>query len=247
MAVMDEFKEERNQIKKASLKEKLKYFWYYYKWHTFAVIAVISIIGFGIYGNAHQKETVFFAALLNNAAAKEERTLEQEFTDYAGIDAEKYRALLDDTMTIDPNGTDEMSVSSSQRMLIYISATELDVILGGEDVFPGYAYNDIFYDLRDILSEEQAASYEPYFYYADRSVMKILAEARENMVASNITELPDPTKPELMEDPVPIGIFVSDSIKLNENYFFKGIPAVGILVNAPHPEISLQFIDFLMQ
>ena len=33
MAVMDEFKEEREALKNGTPKQKLAYFWYYYKWH----------------------------------------------------------------------------------------------------------------------------------------------------------------------------------------------------------------------
>lgn len=247
MAVMDEFKEERNKIKNASFKDKLKYFWCYYRWHTFVTIMIIAVIGLWIHDVSTRKENAFFAALLNSAVLDQELTLDQEFAEYAGIDTDKYLILLDSTMNIDPTAKDEMSVSSSQRMMIYTTSGELDAIVGGEDVFPGYAYNDMFFDLREILSEEQIAAYEPYFYYADRSVMKTIAEARENLEPTNITELPDPTKPELMDDPVPIALFVNDSVKLKDNVFFVGKPAIGILVNAPHPETSLQFIDFLFE
>ena len=34
MAVMDEFKEEREALKRGTPKQKLAYFWYYYKWHV---------------------------------------------------------------------------------------------------------------------------------------------------------------------------------------------------------------------
>ena len=41
MAVMDEFKEEREALKRGTPKQKLAYFWYYYKWHV--IISVIII------------------------------------------------------------------------------------------------------------------------------------------------------------------------------------------------------------
>ena len=46
MAVMDEFKEEREALRNGTPKEKLSYFWYYYKWHTLigAFVILIAIV-----------------------------------------------------------------------------------------------------------------------------------------------------------------------------------------------------------
>ena len=44
MAVMDEFKEEREALKNGTPKQKLAYFWYYYKWHVIISLVVIILI-----------------------------------------------------------------------------------------------------------------------------------------------------------------------------------------------------------
>ena len=49
MAVMDEFREERENLKNASFQKKWQYFWDYYKIHTFVVLFVILIAGVTIY------------------------------------------------------------------------------------------------------------------------------------------------------------------------------------------------------
>lgn len=47
MAVMDEFKEEREALKNGTPKQKLAYFWYYYKWHVIiALVVIIMIVSF---------------------------------------------------------------------------------------------------------------------------------------------------------------------------------------------------------
>jgi len=43
MAVMDEFKEEREALKRGTPKQKLAYFWYYYKWHVIISVMIIGI------------------------------------------------------------------------------------------------------------------------------------------------------------------------------------------------------------
>lgn len=250
MPVMDEFQEERAKIKNASFREKVKYFWCYYKWHTVVVISVAVFLVVLIHDVTTQKDNAFFAVMLNSLSLgqNEESPLIQEFADYAQIDREEYNVLMDDTITIDDTATDELSVSSAQRMLVYTASGELDVVVGGADVFPDYSYNDMFEDLREVLSAEQLEKYEPYFYYIDRKVIAEIEAAQENPEDSAYPEYPDPTRPEEMEEPVPVGIFVTDCQKLNDNYYFNGdYTVLGVMVNAPCPEAALQFIDFLFE
>lgn len=247
MAAMDEFKEQREKIKTASTKEKIAYYWYYYKWYVFAVIAAIALFGSWIYNAATQKETALFVALLNSGPINEENTLEQDFADYANIDTEEYNVVFDTTMNISPTATDELSTSSSQRMMVYTATGELDAIIGGDDIFPAYAYNGMLCDIRTVLSEEQQRIYEPYFYYVDGTIVATIEDAKDKMESAEITELPDPAKPELMEDPIPIGIFVSESKTLSDSHVFLGTPALGVPVGTSHQENIVKFIDFLFQ
>ena len=64
MAVMDEFKEEREALKNGTPKQKLAYFWYYYKWHVIISIVVIAMVGSFIYQYVNRKDTAFEAVLL---------------------------------------------------------------------------------------------------------------------------------------------------------------------------------------
>ena len=65
MAVMDEFKEEREALKNGTPKQKLAYFWYYYKWHVIISVIVIGMIVSFIYQYTNRKDTAFNAVLLN--------------------------------------------------------------------------------------------------------------------------------------------------------------------------------------
>ena len=49
MAVMDEFKEEREALKRGTPKQKLAYFWYYYKWHVIISVIIIGMLVSFIY------------------------------------------------------------------------------------------------------------------------------------------------------------------------------------------------------
>ena len=49
MAVMDEFREERENLKNASFQKKWQYFWYYYKLH----VVIGGFIAFFVISMAH--------------------------------------------------------------------------------------------------------------------------------------------------------------------------------------------------
>lgn len=72
--------------------------------------------------------------------------------------------------------------------------------------------------------------------------------AQDNLEDTVIPELPDPTKPEEMKEPVPVGIFVTDCKKITDNYYFNGdYTVLGIMANAPSLDNALKFIDFLFE
>lgn len=262
MPLMDEFKEERQSIKNASFRDKLSYFWYYYKTHTIITLFVLVVGITTISEILSQKENAFFALLLNSVTTGEEQSVAftQNFADYSGIDTEKYDVMFDNSIIFAPSGENvslldfnELNASASERLLVYTASGTVDVILAGSDIFPGQAIQEMFCDLRDILSSEQLAAYEPYFYYVDQTYLDAVAKAKEsettdNASAVDLNVFPDPLNPDAMEQPVPVGILVSDCNKLTEAHMFGGdYTVLGVMVNAPHPHAALQFIDYLFE
>lgn len=251
MPVMDEFKKERESIKNADFKTKLRYFFYYYKLHTIAVVAAVILVSTLIHDIVTQKDDALFAAMLNCAVLSEDDTtaFTQNYAEYAAIDTEEYNIQIDTTLYFSQDTLTELTMSASQRLMVYTSAGELDVIVGGSDIFPEQAGQGMFHDLRDILSAEQLAKYEPYFYYVDQAVIDETYELAETVsLDENYPEMPDPTKPEEMENPIPVGLFVTDCERLTNTYYFGGdYSVIGVMVNAPNLENSIKFIDYIFE
>ena len=65
MAVMDEFKEEREQIKKRPLKERLEYFWFYYKWYVLGGILAVFVVTTLIRDIAGSRKDALYAVVVN--------------------------------------------------------------------------------------------------------------------------------------------------------------------------------------
>lgn len=251
MPPMDEFKEQREAIKNADFKTKLKYFLYYYKWHTVVAISATILLIVLIHDIVTQKEDIFFATMLNCDVSGEENytAFQQAYAEYAEIDTEEYDIKMDYSINFNQDALTELTMSATQRLMVYTAAGELDIIVGGSDIFPEQANQGMFSDLRDILTEEQLTKYEPYFYYVDQAIIDEWYEiADTNDPYAVYPDMPDPLKPEEMGNPIPVGLLVTDCDKLTNTYYFNGdYTALGIMVNAPHLEHSLKFIDYLFE
>ena len=247
MPVMDEFKEEREALKNGPLRDKIKYFIYYYKWHTIAALAAIFLVVTLIHDIVTAKDAAFYAAFINGTALDNAEEFNDAFIDYAGIDTNEYDVIFDTTMyLLDSNSGDQMSVAASQKLVAYMASGELDIFGANYSLFSDYAHSTYLYDLRDVLTEEQLEACEPYLYYVDRPVVEAIEEAESSLEPMDTPEIPDPSKPEEMEDPIPIGLF-TDKLSNLTNYYFLSEEgsAVGIPVNTKNLENAVKFIEFI--
>lgn len=227
---------QQESLKNKGFKAKFGYFWDYYKVHTFVGICLVIFLITMISGNLTKKDTVFYAALVHCSEVSEEAVsaFRENYITYSGIDLNKHEIQV---------------VSNPSQLMLSMATAQVDVIVSGSEGFTEEAALNTFYDLRDIMTEKQLAKYEPYFYYADQTVL----DARKNLPESDdfensYPEMPDPSKPEEMEQPVPVGLFVTDCTVLTEAYNFgDDYVAIGVVGNAPHIENALKFIDCLFK
>jgi len=250
MAVMDEFKDERAEMKNAPFKKKLAYFWDYNKWYIIGGIVVFTIVAAFIHDMVTQKDVVFQAALLNSSAYYEaSENYNKKFLTDSGIDTDKYALDMDSTLKISFGIMDEDAINSSEKLSAYIAASMLDAIFAGDDIFYNYANAGIFADLRDVLNEEETEKYSQYFYYVDSEVVKQFQLADTKLDTSLRPEIPDPTKPELMSDPIPVGIYIDNCTEFLDVYSFpdSGHVVFGMLESAPNKELTVSFINYIFE
>lgn len=256
MAVMDEFKEERAALKNRSFKEKLSYFWDYYKWYVIGIVCAVLFVGSFVQQIVTRKDTAFYAVMLNASTMnpfEADDPYALKYAEYAGIDLNEYDIFFDTSFHISESGMDENSYTSIQKLSVYTAAGDLDVMITDTDSFNKYAYGYTFHDLRDFLSAEQIAELEPYFYYADRKVADEIDAANSTFDDTYVPVYADPTKPEDMEDPIPVGIYLDDCPKLRDNYYFRGEEGaaehivMGIYCNTERTENVMKFLDFVFE
>lgn len=261
----------REQQKKAfatmTFKEKLAYFWDYYKIHTIVIILVIAfVIGF-INSYRSNKPFAFYAVLLNAASTEKNYdtyvTWADEFQTYAEIDPEAYQVYIDTSVSLSDDGGSQYDVANRQKMTAMMHSGDIHAILADTETFEGYARLDYFYDLTEIFTAEELAPYADILYYTDAAAFdEDTGETLEEMEAAQAevyAKVIDHSDPSSMEKPAAVGVRIPKTgnklaeagyyAYLDENgYTFQGYPSeavIGIPLSVENPRLALQFLSYL--
>lgn len=250
MAVMDEFREVRENLKNASLKTKIEYFVDYYKWHVIIVVIVIAAISSYVYSLVTRKDIAFNATFINTMTLTEDEgtAYMNDFAEVAGIDTNEYEVRLDPSMAINfEEAYSETTYANVQKVSVYIAAGEIDALATSSDIFAYYAHLECLEDFRNVFTEEQMEILKPYLYYVDAKVIERKNEAAQNNEMAEIP-YPDPRKPEEMEDPIPIGLFLDTATEeFNSNFLFTSKTGMlGIACTTKRPEATISFIEYIL-
>ena len=253
MPLMDEFKNERESVKKGSVTQRAAYFWDYHKWHVFLALIIIAFVANYVYSLATKPETILNGILLNSYSEDfkdPSEDLVNAFLTEQHINSDKYDVYLDTSLHYTAAEPSRIIASNYQTMQVILSRStigDLDLITADLDAMIDLAYKDLFWNLTEVLREEQLVQYEPFFCYIDLAVVRELDEANARNEDTSHILFPDYSKPETMKEPVPVLIDVSKSEALRSAYDNAyDTLAIGI-VNDTNIEMSLRFLDFLMQ
>lgn len=219
-SVNDEIREQHGKMKEKTFKEKISYFWEYYKVHTLVTVLIILVAGNFIYTLVTRKDTALEIAFVNTYTSQDldmEQTA-SDFITYAEIDAGQYQAVINNNMYIDYEGMDQYSAANMQKLMAMVAAGTLDVIITDDLYMDHNLEAGMFSDLGLIFSEEELEE------YADRLLYK---------------DLPDDGKGE-----VPVGIDVKDSKYLMSDQ----VPAwFTVVSNSGQTENAKKFLDFMLE
>lgn len=247
MPVMDEFREEREAMKQKSFKEKIQYFCDYYKWHVIGAAALIAFVISMIYSVATRKEWAFYGAFINAYQTPDYNAFCDDFAQYADIDLRKYDVMLDSNIYITDSVYDPGNVDTMERLMVYIAAGDMDVMVSGPKIINRYAYYDTFQDLRQILPQDLQTQLEPYYYYMDLALADEFDALQESGETSNVPPYPaDPSSPEGMENPVPVGLYVQDCPRIQDAFIFQEDEVIlGVAGNVSQTDTILAFIRMI--
>ena len=99
-------------------------------------------------------------------------------------------------------------------------------------------------DLRTVLTQEELDQLSPYLHYIDGKLIEQQENAGEGY-ANAYSQHPDPTKPELMADPIPVAISLTAATQaFKENYCFGETAVIGICASSEQSQNALAFLRY---
>ena len=233
-------------------KEKLDYIVEYYKLHIFIIVFVLYFIGSMIYTNVTAKDCILQGLFLNTLSDSEAALeLKDDFIREFSIDTDSEDVFFDSSLyylTDAEAGTSTTAYETLQVITAKSASGDIDFMVADDPVLIEFAYDGYLYELSEVLSDEQIKKYEPYFLYYDKAVLEELSNI--DYTAEEIPEiiLPDPSKPELMEAPVPVMINVTESERLSILYPNSTQKyAIAFVVNGVNTEKIIDFLEYLIQ
>lgn len=222
MAVMDEFREEREALKNAPLSVRLKYFWDYNRGKVIIGIILILIAGGFITAQLTKKEQVVSGVFLN---CYEQEYILGEFSEEFLVTNEFNPKKQETYFVTDlPYMVGEQASSANsdvnQALYVYASSGVMDFIVSDPATMDDLAKKYYFIDLRDVLSEEECKTLENYF---------VTYENEEG-------------------EEVPILINVGKNDKMAKAYGeeYESLQ-MGVMLDNAHPENMGIFIEYLMK
>ena len=242
MTIREAIKEQRKSIKNRSLKERFSFFWEYYALKTFALLALVIVVVAFIISMATKKEFALTAMFFGAEATQEADSYLSDFAKAAAIDQKKYEL----TVQLGPDVQMDQQVSteiyqSMETFVAMVAAGSMDCFAAREDHFLYYAYMDYAMDLRTVLSGEELQRLAPYLYYVDAALIRRQEEAFGGYTDAYM-QRPDPTKPEEMEDPVPVAISVAATTQaFQSSYRFPDTTLLGLCASSEQKENALAF------
>ena len=236
-------------IKDVPKEERLSYFLDYYKWHVIAILLAIALLIQGVVSISNRKDPVFYGILLNCMINIDDDAFVDGFYEYAGIDAETQEVAFYTDIVL-KDGRNKNDISSFQRIMAGIATKEMDFIVGQEDSFRLCAYNTsrLFMDLRELLDADTLNKLSDRLYYIDGAVLDQLDVEAGTQVDTSIINDQDPTKPEAMTEPIPVGLDISDCQAFQSAYYFPNTTLyLGVAANTPRTELTNQLIAYLFR
>lgn len=254
MPVSDDIKKEQQKTKDMSLKGKLSYFWYYYKVHTLVAIFGTFFIVALVRDILSNKDYGFYGVYFNAQQTFSAEEQMDAFTAYANIDTENYQALLDNTMYYSLTDMSETTIATSQKFAALTHTGQIDCVVADEDVFANYAVNGVFFDLRDVLPEDLLEKYKDNIFYIDLAQAVAMEDTEaaaqyyneEEYYMALAEKYSEHRDPSLMEDPIPVGIIVTDTPVISSaGCYMNKIPVFGIPASTTRSDVAIRYLRFL--
>ena len=231
--------------------EQWKYFLEYYKWYAVVAVAVLFILINIIVLIATSKSTALGGMLIDGYSPEDEQIEEvylASLSEHLELNTKKEDIRFDTGISLMYN-PEISQVDTFQKIQAGLLTKTTDFITAQTYAFNICVYNTspMFADLRDHLDKDTLTRLEGKLFYMDRSIIEQMRQTQEKGQVISSIDFPDPTAPDTMSDPVPVGINIAScsSEFLDIYYGVYEDTWLGITVSSQRPEKVVKFLNHL--
>lgn len=260
--IWEETKSQGAKMKGRPIKEKLEYFWEYYKIHTLTAAVIITLAVSLIHAWVTAKDPALSVVLINSMTETVEGTMERwnsDLTEKIEFDPKEYEVTIDATVMLGAaSATANQEYASSQKLAALIGSASVDVMIADSSVFEQYSQNEVLCDLRELYSQDELGSLEGRIYYTDASTYSDYDSPDLEVTEKQAAYVIDHRDPASMKQPVPVGIYMDEDTLIGQSGVYayltaadtyQGHPSeaiLGIPVNSPRKDAAMAATDYFL-
>ena len=260
--IWEETKAQGAKMKGRSLREKLEYFWEYYRIHTLVAVVITVLVVSLVHAWVSARDDALSIVLINSLAETMEDTIPKWTDDLTGlldIDTKKYEVTIDASIMLGSDtATANQEYASSQKLVALMGTSSIDILVADTAIFEQYAQNECFCDLRDIYNADELSAMSGLIYYTDASTYSDYDSPDLDTTQKQAAYIVDHHDPSSMKEPVPVGIYMSDDTLIGKSGIYSYLTAtdsyqghpkeavLGIPVNTKRPDAALKGTEYLM-
>jgi len=233
-SVNDEIKNEARKVwqNKKGL-DRIKYFVYYYKVHFLVVVGAIIFVAYLINWYASMKDSVFSVVVVNGMHYDiyDYNSFMDDFAATLDYDRDEEEVKIDATFQIDVHANDQTNLTNTQKVFLYATSQDLDVIICDEDFRNLVRSQDCGLDLAKTLPADMQEKYADALVWYDFPIEEVGEDYYEEDYAGRNEAT---------------SIDVSEFKKIKETDMFAGKKAYAIIVaNSLHVDNAIKFLKYL--
>ncbi len=226
-AVRKTFKGELQKLKDMTLSQKAEYIYSYYRIHILIIVLVVLAAVYGVYTATHRQDTAFQGVFLNYTLS--DTTIDEteaSLSTYFALSSD-YTTILESGLYVGEEATDYTGV---MKLTAYISAKELDMIIGNTSAVQYVMGMEGWDDLSTLLPaelytqvESRIAHIEPIVY--EDSTSDNSSQSADGNWVLDITD----------------SIFVQNLGLSTENPIY-----LGFVTNSQHQDNNIAFMQYIL-
>lgn len=236
MPIIDDIRENNKKMKGRSFKEKLQYFWEYYKLPTIIILFSLIIVISAVKAIITNKDVVFEAVMVNC----QDTPQPAQFEEILGIDQKKEEVVYDNSfsMLADPAAYSEAFYTSAQKLVALVAANQVDVMIADPELSESYFNSEFFDDLRKYFTEEELSKMNEPYEDENGNIIEPCKVIWHQMI--------DEETGDLIGEYMPIAIDIGDAPAITSApcCYFEHV-YLTVFVNTQHPEDIRKFYDHL--